>query len=298
MWRASSTKWACGALERGMRRAEGREQRAEDQQSLTPSPGGEGRGEGETGRLTLQCYTADLHIHTLLSPCAEIEMIPSLIIAAARMAGLDMIGIADHNSCENTGAVMQASEGSGVKVFPGMEVQSVEGVHLLCLFDELDAALEMQEAVYGSLPNVPGAAKMYEQQMVVDGSDEFVKYCELPISLPTSMDIDEIWERVTDLKGMVVPSHIDRLETGLCGVLGLMPESPEFEAFEISPNISEEQARSRYLSESNRAIFHDSDAHWLSAIGKQQTVFCLKHRTLAEIRMACRGEGGRRIENA
>ena len=89
--------------------------------------------------LPLNAYGADLHIHTLLSPCAELEMIPSLIIEMALMAGLDIIGIADHNSCENAAAVMEAGAGSAVKVLPGLEVQSVEGVHFLCLFDALDA---------------------------------------------------------------------------------------------------------------------------------------------------------------
>src|ERR1017187_7839374 len=99
-------------------------------------------------------YQADLHIHTLLSPCAELEMIPSLIVAAAEQAGLDMIGIADHNSCENAAAVVEASRGSGVKVLPGMEAQSVEGVHLLCLFDRVDDALAWQEIIYAELPPV------------------------------------------------------------------------------------------------------------------------------------------------
>lgn len=245
--------------------------------------------------MALSRYAADLHIHTALSPCAEIEMIPSLIVAAAGMAGLDIIGIADHNSCENAGAVIAASAGSGIKVLPAMEVQSVEGVHLLCLFDELDAALSMQEAVYAALPDVPGAARTFDQQMVLDSTDEFVKYCEVPISLPTSMDIDEVWERVTKLQGMVIPSHIDRLETGLCGVLGMMPESPEFEAVEISANISEQDARSRFLAGKLCATFHNSDAHWLSAIGQCRTVLSLQHRCVEEIRLACRRENGRRV---
>ena len=118
---------------------------------LSPSPSSEGEGWGEGA--SLQGYAADLHIHTLLSPCAEIEMIPSLIVAAAVQAGLDVIGIADHNSCENAGAVISASKGSGVKVLPGMEVQSLEGVHLLCLFDRIEQAVQLQAIVYRSLPS-------------------------------------------------------------------------------------------------------------------------------------------------
>jgi hypothetical protein len=95
--------------------------------------------------MAINRYEADLHIHTVLSPCGMVEMIPPLIVAAAQMAKLDIIGIADHNCCENAGAVIEAARESGIKVLPGMEAQSVEGVHLLCLFDELEAALAMQE---------------------------------------------------------------------------------------------------------------------------------------------------------
>lgn len=258
-------------------------------------------------------YEADLHIHTLLSPCAEIEMIPSLIVEAAGRAGLDMIAVADHNSCENAGAVIEASEGSSVKVIPGLEVQSSEGVHLLCLFDDLGQAEAMQEAVYEALPTPPlptrepvlsnaegrdGVRGFAQEQMVVDARDEFVRYCEKPISLPASMSVDEVWERVNEIGGLLIPSHIDRIDTGLCGVLGMLPETPEFAGVEISANITVEQAKLRYRGLEKMAIFQSSDSHWLSAIGSHRTVLHVEHRSVAEIAKACRGEGGRRIGDA
>lgn len=243
-------------------------------------------------------FEADLHIHTLLSPCAEVEMIPSLIVTAALRAGLDIIAIADHNSCENAGAVIRAAKGTGLRVLPGIEVQSVEGVHLLCLFDELEAALEVQEVVYAGLPKVPGAERFYREQIVVDENDEFVRWCERPISMPTSLEITQIKETVDRLGGLVVPSHIDRSGTGMCGVLGMMPESPVFEAVELTPNLSDEEARSGILQGRDCAVLRSSDAHWLDAIGLHRTLFHLARRSVVEIRMACRGEAGRRVGDA
>ncbi len=49
----------------------------------------------------LKPFWVDLHIHTLLSPCGELEMGAPEIVERAREAGLDVIGIADHNTCEN-----------------------------------------------------------------------------------------------------------------------------------------------------------------------------------------------------
>jgi PHP family Zn ribbon phosphoesterase len=223
-------------------------------------------------------------------------MIPPLIIAAAQMAGLDIIGIADHNSCENAAAVIEAARESGIKVLPGMEAQSVEGVHLLCLFDDLDAALELQETIYASLPDVPGAAKFVDEQFVVDAEGEFVRYCEKAISLPTSLEIEEIWERVEGLGGLCIPSHIDRSGTGICGVLGMLPEEPRFEAVEISANLTPEGARAKHPSVGSLPIVQGSDSHWLEPIGEKRTVFHLEHRSLAEIRMALKSENGRCVE--
>ncbi len=71
----------------------------------------------------LRLMRIDLHIHTVLSPCAEVEMIPPLIVRRAQEVGLDLIAITDHHAAENVEAVQRAAEGSGLVVLPGMEVQ-------------------------------------------------------------------------------------------------------------------------------------------------------------------------------
>jgi len=70
----------------------------------------------------MHCWLLDLHIHTVLSACAEAEMIPPLIVRRALELGLGMIGIADHNCAANAGAVIEAAQGTGLTVLPGMEV--------------------------------------------------------------------------------------------------------------------------------------------------------------------------------
>ncbi len=46
-------------------------------------------------------FRTDLHIHTALSPCGDLEMSPSRIVSLARNRGLDIIGITDHNSTKH-----------------------------------------------------------------------------------------------------------------------------------------------------------------------------------------------------
>src|SRR5512136_136217 len=95
---------------------------------------------------------ADLHIHTVLSPCAEVEMIPPLIVERALDAGLDLIAITDHNASANAAAVIDAARGTGLKVLPGIELQTREEVHLLCLFDSLEQLQTWQTEVDDALP--------------------------------------------------------------------------------------------------------------------------------------------------
>jgi len=225
-------------------------------------------------------------------------MLPTLILEVARMRGLELIAITDHNSCENAGAVMEASAGSSVKVLPGLEAQTAEGIHCLCLFDRLESAMELQEIVYSRLPRLPGGEKFYREQLVVDSGDEFVRFCERLISMPADIELGELWDTVTELGGMAVPSHIDKSDTGLCGVLGILPEVPRFDAVELSANIEPVEARRRFRLPDNMALFQSSDAHFLSAIGQRDTVCWLEHRTVEELLLACRGVDGRRVCDA
>ena len=79
-------------------------------------------------------FTADLHIHSLLSPCAEVEMTPRNIVWHARERGINIIAITDHNACDNVAAALVAAENTGITVLPGMEVETKEEIHFIVLF--------------------------------------------------------------------------------------------------------------------------------------------------------------------
>ena len=94
----------------------------------------------------MKSFRADLHIHTVLSPCTELtEMSPRAIVARALSHNLDIIAICDHNSVANAGAVIDAAADSDLFVIPGMEITSREEAHILGLFPSIDKALEMQQ---------------------------------------------------------------------------------------------------------------------------------------------------------
>ena len=79
---------------------------------------------------------ADLHIHTVLSPCGDLEMSPANILRTARQKGLDIIGITDHNSTREAKIIRDAAENTGLFVLAGAEVTTREEVHCLAFFEE------------------------------------------------------------------------------------------------------------------------------------------------------------------
>src|SRR5690554_3641144 len=99
----------------------------------------------------------DLHIHSALSPCSDDDMTPNNIVNMALICGLDAIAVTDHNSCDNVEAVIKAANGR-IIVVPGLELQTIEEVHLLCYFQDLPSLYTFQEQInclYDGIPNTP-----------------------------------------------------------------------------------------------------------------------------------------------
>jgi 3',5'-nucleoside bisphosphate phosphatase len=210
---------------------------------------------------------ADLHVHTVLSPCAEVEMIPPLIVERALQAGLDLIAITDHNASANAAAVIDAAQGTGLKVLPGIELQTREEVHLLCLFDTLEQLAAWQMQVDEALPAVPNRAEILGEQFVVDAAGDFVRREERLLLVSANIGLENAAARVRALGGLAIPAHIDRPANGLIALLGFLPPGLCIAALELSPCVSCRAARARFHLPEDTALIRSSDAHWLDAIG-------------------------------
>ena len=129
----------------------------------------------ETLKEGLNLYKAELHIHTVLSPCASVEMIPPLIIDEAKLKGINLIAITDHNSIDNIQPVLEAAEGSNVTVLPGIELQTREEIHSICLFDTLDQTHDFFRERKHSFPDIKNKSYFFGEQFVVDKTGEFIR---------------------------------------------------------------------------------------------------------------------------
>jgi PHP family Zn ribbon phosphoesterase len=242
----------------------------------------------------MNTFRADLHVHTVLSPCAEVEMIPPLIVQRAVELNIDLIAITDHNASANFPAVQKAAAGSSLKVLPGMEVQTREDVHLLCLFDSLSQIEGWQAEVDESLPDTPNRAEFFGEQFVVDENGDYLRTESRMLLASTRFSIDEVFERVNALGGLVIPAHVDRTTYGLFPTLGLISDQWPILGFEISRHISPEKARAKFPSLGNYPLIQSGDVHRLEEfIGS--TILKMRERTVGEIRKAFKSEGGNSV---
>jgi len=240
----------------------------------------------------LRPFKADLHIHTCLSPCTELDMSPKGILTSAKKKGLGIIGICDHNSSENALAVMKAAQKMKIHVFPGMEVTSQEEVHVLALFDEIENALNLQKFVYKNLPG-ENDEQAFGMQVIVNEKEEVEGFSNKLLIGATTIPLKEVIRLIHSFSGIAIASHIDRESFSIIGQLGFIPDNLELDALEISPNISFEEARKRYAYD--YPLTCSSDAHYPDDIGKSFTTLLLEDATVAEIKKALKNEDGRRL---
>ncbi|MCZ2127372.1 MAG: hypothetical protein LC099_06310 [Anaerolineales bacterium] len=243
----------------------------------------------------MRTFRADLHVHTVLSPCAEVEMIPPLIVQEALDRRIDIIAVSDHNASANVWAVQKAAQGSGLTVLPGMEVQSREEVHLLCLFASLSDLELWQRQIDSSLPDELNSAEHFGEQYLVDERGEYVRSEPRLLLTCVEFSIEEILERVAALGGLVIPAHVDRATFGLLPTLGFLADWWNFPALEISRHITPQILREKFPSARGHPLVQNGDVHRLDEF-LGATLFRMEAPTLAEIRQALKGIGRRQIE--
>ena len=229
-------------------------------------------------------------MHTVLSPCGGVEMIPPVIVQSALERGINLIAITDHNATGNVGAVMEAARGTGLSVLAGMELQTREEVHLLCLFDGLKQAEAWQRSVDAHFGNILNNAEHIGEQFIVDATGDFIRSEPRMLITNVDMSLDEAVAEVNALGGLAIPAHVERHAYGLLATLGFA--SPIFEALEISRHTTPASARKHYPQIEGFPLIQSGDVHFPEEfLGAME--FEVEAATVAEIRKAIRGMDGR-----
>jgi PHP family Zn ribbon phosphoesterase len=242
----------------------------------------------------LKAMKADLHIHTCLSPCADLRMSPQAIAEQARIKEIDILGICDHNSVENVPALIKAASQFEISVFPGMEVTSQEEVHILALFDNLEPALELQKIIYSNLPG-ENDEEAFGMQVVVNEMGEVLRFNNRLLIGASTLSVSDVVNTIHSLEGLAIASHVDREGFSITGQLGFIPPGLGLDALEISSAMTYEEAKDKF--DPVFPLTTSSDAHFLEDIGRAATTFYIKNASTEEIKKAFLNRDGRKIIN-
>lgn len=213
----------------------------------------------------------DLHVHSALSPCGGEEMKPPGVLLTAERRGVRILGIADHSTAGNAWAFVEAAEAFDVRVFVGLEVESAEGVHLLALFDTLDAVMDMDAVVAAHLPGLPNNERLFGEQHLLDEMGRVVGKDKRLLVAGTDLSIEQLAKMAGERGGMSLAAHVDRPTNGLLPVLGFVPPDLQVQAFEVSPHMDPDEARRRWPELRDLPLVTASDAHYLEDIGWHTT---------------------------
>ncbi len=240
-------------------------------------------------------YRADLHIHTVLSPCGDLEMSPENILAAARRKNIDILGITDHNHTGNAWLIREMAKEYQILALPGAEVTTREEVHCLAFFPSRESLVLFQDFLTGRIVRIPNRPEILGYQVLVDREEKVIDEVDYYLGSSVDASVEEVAENAHSLGGIFIPAHIDRHKNSLYSQLGFIPAGLDFDALEVSWRTALEDFLGRHPEVQGKRIVRSSDAHFLPDIGRITSVFLLEELTCDEVWMAFRGENGRKI---
>ena len=219
-------------------------------------------------------FKADMHIHSVLSPCGDVEMSPSAIVETAKARGMDIIGLTDHNSTLNADVTRRLGEKVGLHVLMGAEVTTKEEVHCLAFMPTTEKLAEFQAFLDSRVIFFENDVDKFGYQLVVDEDENIID--EVPHLLINALDLPmlELQQEVYRMGGIFIPAHIDRPTFSLSSQLGFVPSGLRYHAMELSYYCKRDGYKfletHPWFSDLN--FIQSSDAHFIPDIAKIHSV--------------------------
>ncbi len=208
-------------------------------------------------------YYYDLHIHSCLSPCADNDMTPNNIAGMAALKGLQIVALTDHNSCKNCPAFFEACRRQGLIPIAGMELSTAEDIHIICLFEHLENAMEFDRAVHGHITPIANRPDIFGEQLILNGEDEQTGVEDTLLISATDLWMSDAINLAKSFGAHVHPAHIDRESNGIISILGDIPKEYGFDCVEYNASESIEDIKERYAVAKRAKHILSSDAHYL-----------------------------------
>ena len=151
----------------------------------------------------------------------------------------------------------------GPVVIPGLEVESSEEIHLLCLFPDLEKAEQLEHRIRATMPVRPNRPDIFGDQHYYDDQDNICGTEERLLLVPCSLGCDEIARLTLELGGACIPAHIDRDANSMLLILGSIPDDFPTDWLELSARTDVGIFCARHPELERFQFFTGSDAHRL-----------------------------------
>ncbi len=122
----------------------------------------------------------------------------------------------------------------------------------------------------------------------VDEHDRVLRHNKRLLSGATDLSLEEVVQTIHDADGTAIAAHIDRPSFSILSQLGFIPKDLELDGVEMCADTAPALPQ-------GLAVLSSSDAHRLEEIGARRTRLVVAQPTYAEMRMALKSTGGRRV---
>lgn len=218
-------------------------------------------------------YYYDLHLHSCLSPCADDDMTPNNIAGMAKLCGLNLVALTDHNTTKNCPAFFTAAKRYGIVPVAGMELTTAEDIHVICLTETLEAAQQLDSDLQAHRMLIPNRTDIFGNQLILDGEDKLLGTEPHFLSNATDISVEDVPDFIRAYGGVCYPAHIDRQANGIVSVLGTFPETPRFSCAELNRREAIADYQERFPILKDKTIIVSSDAHYLTDMRDAENYF-------------------------
>ncbi len=214
-------------------------------------------------------------------------MSPLAIVNEARHYGLNALALTDHQSTLNCPAFADACRNAGMVSWFGLEMCTAEEVHVLALFDALEAAMDFGEMFIRTLPSRPNRLDVYGEQVVVASDETILGFEWRMLALASRLSLERAVADARAAGALVVASHVDRPTFSVLSQLGFLSGEEGFDAVELG--CRSRSVRLPFDHElAGYPVLRNSDAHRLDQIGTQWNEAELDSFDVLSVRAALR----------
>jgi len=218
-------------------------------------------------------------------------MTPNQVAQSLLENHIDWASITDHNSARNLDVFERVFKKAGIAFLPGLEIQTLEDVHVLAYFKDVFSALEVGDEIEKGLPNIEIDPEKAGYQLLSDVDDEFTDMLLKPFGFPTLLSLSQVIDLIHQANGVAVYAHIDKA-MGVIEQLGFIPDQPSDMACELYM-LSKYSQYQRQIS--GRSLLLSSDAHNLDSLKAAKMAIKCESRTFEEFVKAIKKEDGREV---